>query len=475
MQVAADKLHTNSDYLKFFRSRLSDLGAETSLKYRRAISELDCFITGHRLSLADISDMMVSDWAAQLLRQGLTRNTVIGYLNILNSLLNSAIKKGLISPSCSPRILVKQLSEPEVGSQRLITDQTFNNILQTLRGAWNPSDNYNTFKDIFLFSMLNGAISFKEIALLKKRDTANYDDASRIIIERNQSAKRDYVFDLKQSYKTTAQIYSDIANGLESALRGNISIKNLDVDMLNGSMWAAFAMKCGATASEALGCVGRVAPYAIPQFCKPVEATPENKTRWIKSVSRMLMDDMPGWYAMHLRKGTKFEELKKEISETIKPAPELFYPCETIRKQVGNKIVFKDHPFISNTVFFKIHPESVTSMFQAIGSKAWCYRLTNTPDAPYAVIPQRDMECFQNAIGVFSPNMKIHPIGELSPKPGEQVIVVKIGYENREGTIEEIHHNDCGSVIFRVKMFTDQGYEWRIDCDRRQIERILNN
>ena len=66
-------------------------------------------------------------------------------------------------------------------------------------------------------------------------------------------------------------------------------------------------------------------------------------------------------------------------------------------------------------------------------------------------------------------------MGELTPMPGESVIVVTAGYGNREGKVEDVINKDSGTAIFRVKLFTDQGYEWRMDVDARQIELIQGN
>ena len=85
--MTAPKRHTNREFFNFFRSRLSDLSAETASKYSRTISDLDCFLTGHRLSLSDLSPAMVADWATELFRQGLAVNTVVRHLNILSALI----------------------------------------------------------------------------------------------------------------------------------------------------------------------------------------------------------------------------------------------------------------------------------------------------------------------------------------------------------------------------------------------------
>ncbi|MDE6394513.1 MAG: site-specific integrase, partial [Duncaniella sp.] len=60
---------------------------ETVLKYRRTLSELDLFLSAHRLQLADLSDVMTADWAVEMMRQGLAKSTIIRHLNILSSLV----------------------------------------------------------------------------------------------------------------------------------------------------------------------------------------------------------------------------------------------------------------------------------------------------------------------------------------------------------------------------------------------------
>lgn len=448
------------------------MGAETAAKYRRTLSDLDGFLSAHRLSLSDISDVMVADWCAGLLMQGLAKTTVVRHLNILNSLLRSAAKEGLLPAGDAPRRLARVLEGEAEVLPPLMNDQVFGRILRRLRSGMRTGDDCEPVMDMLLFSLLNGALSLKDVIILKKQEAGHLDGVSRMIVERNQSGIRDYVFSLRQSYRTPAQIYSDVTERV-NLLSGNLAGEEVtDPDSLVRSIWAACALRCGATASEALGCVDGSAPYFLPSMCRPVELSGESRQRWITAVNTLLTSDMPKWYAMHLRKGVGFEELRKDIAGGPRPVPELFYPCETIRKHVGGKIVAADHPLIANTVFFKTHPETVGAMFRLIGDRAWCYRTFNSPDAPYAVIPQKEMARFQAAVGVFSPGMEIHPLGELSPRPGESVIVVMAGYENRQGEIEDVIHKDSRSVIFRVKLTTDQGYEWRMDVDGRQLELI---
>ncbi|WP_285827960.1 hypothetical protein [Bacteroides acidifaciens] len=473
--MAVTPRHTNKEILGFFRSKLSDLGEETALKYRRTITEFDIFLSSHNLYAAEFSDIMVADWATELFRQGLAKTTVIRHLNILNSLVKAADKNGLMSSGDAARILARELTESQGQLPALMNERTFNNCLGLLRRIAKKSDYHNIYEDLLLFSMLNGAMSFDAIIGLKKEDVLTFDKVSRVILERNVSPVRRYVFDLKQSYRTEKQIHAAIADGLATVFERGMGIKYIHPDNFVRSMWATCAVRRGAMASESLGCVGGDASYGIPSFCKAVGVMAEKKQLWVESVNQIILHKMPKWYAMHLRRGVKFEDIRKYLSERFRPVPEFFYPYETITRRIGNKKVAEDHPIISQTAFFKTHPEDVLPMFSLIGDKAWCYRVNNDPSSPYAVISPQEMRRFQAAIGIFSPNMEVHPLGELTPMPGESVIVVTAGYGNREGKVEDVINKDSGTAIFRVKLFTDQGYEWRMDVDARQIELIQGN
>lgn len=463
------KRNTNREFINFFRSRLSSLSVETASKYSRTISDLDCFLSGHRLQFSDLSPALVADWASELFRQGLAVNTVVRHLNILSGLIKSAVKKNMMEPDDSPRKLAAHLSGSPTTLPPLVREAAFNKCLSALRDILKKQSGFNIFEDILLFSLANGALPLIEAVMIKKGDISKYpNEVSRLIIERNQSPRREYVFDLRQSYDTPRQIISSISKGLKTLWDKTGLPSGADPDNAVRSIWAACAIRGGATASETLGCIGNTAPYTIPDFCTAAQDMPDTRL-WDNAVHSMIAHELPVWYAMHLRKGVCFDDLRKEISENVRPVPELFYPSETVRRRIGNKTVIEEHPFISRTAFFKSRQENILPMFSLIGDKAWCYRVSNTPGAPYAAISSRDMQRFQAAIGVFTPDIEIHPLGELTPQPGESVIIIKAGYNNREGEVEEVIDNGCGTTIFRIKLSTDQGYEWRVDLDARQL------
>lgn len=471
--MLANKRYTNSEFLEFWQSKISEMSTESKMRYRKTLAELDIFLTGHHLQLADLSATMIADWTTEMLSRGLAKGTVTNHLNFFSGLLKSAVKEGMLGSNDTPRTLSKSLAELKTDMPVLLKGTNYNACLSILRNALKRTKDFNVFEDIVLFSMINGAIPIEEIVSLKVSDSSKYYGISQMIIERNLNKKRNYIFDLRQSYLTSKQLKTAVAEGVFSVFKRLVESESFDADDFIRSLWVAIAIRSGLLSSETLGCVGGSAPYAVLPFNEAVEFPPEGKKWWINTVNTILSHKMPCWYAMHLRRGVKFDEVRKEIYEKFQPIPEFFYPCETFVKQTKNRKVIDEQPYITSTVFFKIFPPSVQSLFNVIGEKAWCYRTLGVPSAPYAVIPQRDMERFQKAIGIFTPDMEIKPLGELAPKPGESVIVVSAGFGSRTGKVEEVINKDSESVIFRVKLDTDNGYEFRVDLDERQIERII--
>lgn len=474
--MSDNKIHTHSEILAIFQSRISELSAETAIKYRRTLSEFDCFLAAHKLSLATLTESSISDWAVELMRQGLSRATVVQRLNILSSLFKTPSLSTVIGNSIVPREIARELESERFILPPLLSAAVFDRCLTLLREFVRNNNPHNIYGDILLFSILNGVKPLDEIIYITKDDLGDYRGISRAIIDRNIDSRRKFVFDLKQSYQTPRKIVAAISEKLGTVFNCVSGGDNhLTFESLASSLWAALAMRCGATASAILENLDHSAVYAIPCFSVTQNNRENNPASWEPDIEALLTHELPKWYVMRMRRGVRFEELRKEINDRIRPIPELFYPVEIIKRQLRGKTTAVEQPYISQTVFFKSYPENVLPMFAQIGDKAWCLRLSNNNGSPYAAIPQAEMQRFQSAIGIFTADSELHPLGSLKPKPGEKVILIQAGYSNREAQVEEVMESDCGTVLFRVKLTTDYGYEWRATIDSRQIDRILKN
>lgn len=458
--------------LDVFKSTITTMSENTAYKYRKTLVDFDCFISCHKLTLTDYPDIIAADWATELLRQSLSTATVAQRLNILNSLYKTAAENGLIKPCHTPREIARQIEASDFTIPPLLKASVFDKSLSLIRRFAKDSENYCVYGDILIFSLLNKARNLEEIIYLKKEDIKDHTGHSRNILERKTDSRRRYVFDLKQSIQTKRQIVSTVTEAIKQIFSHIPWFEKCTFEDLANSLWVALAIRSGATLSEAYRCLNRQAPYVGPSFCKLSGNGHESPLMWQNAIDILITHELPKWYAMHLRRGVCFSDIRQEILDRIKPVPELFYPVESIRKKLKGKTKVIEQPFISQTVFFKSYPENVLPMFSEIGDKAWCIKVSSNSDAPYAVIPRNEMLRFQQAIGVFSSDTEVHPLGSLVPKPGETVILIQAGYDGREAKVEEVLQNDCGTVLFRIKLATDYGYEWRTTVDARMVELI---
>ena len=483
-------MNTISSVLQNFQSRLKELSPDTALKYRRTLSDFDCFLTGHSLTLESLTPGDIADWAAELLRQGLSPATAAQRLTMLNSIFKTVAPDGESILGNYPRQLAREIESPAFTLPPLLKAGVIDRNLANLRTTAKPSNLHNPYRDMLLFSILAGALPLKDIISLKKEALTHYSGAARQILERNAAPRRRFIFDLRQAYLTPRQIAASVSEELMRRYPFLTPGGKTPFDDLSGSLWAALAIRSGATASEVAACLRRPAPYAIPGFCSGNEKSAERREEWMRAVDQLLAHT-PKWYAMHLRKGVTYEEIRKEIHDKVRPLPELFYPVEIIRKKQRGKTTVTEQPYISRIVFFRSQPENVLPMFAEIGDKAWCFRVFNSPDSPYAIIPEADMQRFQNAIGIFTAATDLYPLGTLTPRPGEKVILIQAGYANREASVEEILapgtplpsnpttpssspeldplSTDITPLLVRIKLTTDYGYEWRTTVDARQL------
>lgn len=467
-----NKSISNTELLDFFRSKISGMTRETAVRYGKTISELDLFLTGHRLSLSSISAAMMADWAVEMLSRGLAKSTVAKHLNYLNSLLKAAAAKDLLPACQAPREISTALTQLK-DLPPLLSGEVFNSALSRLRSILRLADPSEApFADLLLYSLLQGALPVETVAMLRKNQVDQASEAAAAIAARNISPRRDYLFPLGQSELTPRQLKSRLSEGLLALGKTFFDVEPFEADPFIRSLWAALALRSGFTASQILGCLGASAPYALPVFCTPSASPSLDRASVASAVATLLSGEMPRWYAMRLRRGVKFDALRREIIEKVSPSPELFYPCETILRRTGRKQIATEQPFISGTAFFKTRPENVAPLFSIIGHEAWCYRTTPSGSSSYAVISSRDMRRFQAAIGIFSPDTELRPLGQLTPRPGESVIVLRAGFDSRPATLENVINPDSDTAIFQVKFTTDGGYEFRVNVDRRQIERI---
>lgn len=484
--------YTNESILDFFKSGIQTQSAETQSAYGRVIKAMGAFLSGHDLHLADISETMVVDWVVELLRSGLSPKNVKKYVDILGSLLNSGMKAGILPPNeAVKKAKLRFTDTPEDIDQEWVDTFTnrFLNLMRVRAEVLKTDSNPDApiWRDVILFSLLNGAMNIADVARLTKDGYHGGSEEALAVVGRNASpTRRKYIFDLRQSSMTPKQLEELVAKKTLELLRDKVSPRLTDTRSAILSMWVELAMRGGATASMALGCHPSFTSVCLPAFAGKSAVEESLKAEIIKSVASEVISNPLRWYAMRLRSRVTVEDIEKSITETAlpwKPA-ETFYPMEAITKASGKKRQTVRQPYICDVLFFKSRVTDILPLFRHIGDKAWCYRVTNAPGAPYAAIPQADMTRFQIAIGEFAPGTEVHPLGTIELSPGDEVVVLGGLLAGKTGIFDrKVTDRKSGRILYRVilqqvgKDGKAEGYEWEhakkieTEIDPRQLRK----
>lgn len=494
------QIDMNRRALDFFGSVILQHGSETQAAYGRVIKSIGHFLSVHDLVISDLSETMAIDWVVELLRDGLSAKNVKKYLDILASLYNKGVTERLL-PASEGIIKAKArvggfITAPQ---ESVITDrdELVNRFLVFLRTradalATPLQPKAAVWRDIILFSLLNGAMDLAEVARLTKEESDTFAPESMAIIERNASPqRRKYVFDLGQSAMTSRQLVREVESKTLELLRSHVSVKFDNARSAVGSMWVEMAMRNGATASVALGSQ----PAGLECHMLPAVALHGNvpevlKAQLVQSIATAINANPQRWFAMRLRPRVTPEEIHryiKEVAEPWQPA-ETFYPLAEISKRIGRKLVKLQKPYIADVLFFKSQLTDVLPLFQRIGDKAWCYRVANVPGAPYASIPQAEMVRFQTAIGEFTPDTEIQPLGTVELSPGDEVVVVGGMLAGQKGIVDRLMASGkTGRTLYKIilqqadKNGNAEGYEWfsakkvEAHIDSRQLSKAPSN
>ena len=267
---------------------------------------------------------------------------------------------------------------------------------------------------------------------------------------------------------------------------GNPSLARLILNYQNQSIdaapdnvklvWASLALRWGSEASAVKAIIKNV-PDAlnILNICSDSEINEKDMQSIFSSISLTLKGNFPQWFAMRLRPGVNFESLLDRFSKLkgLVKMPELFYPCEDIAVRIGRKIVWKGRPVIRDVVFFKYRITDIYRLFNHIYDLAWCYRNPGSGIGKYAIIPEKAMDDFRQAIGILGPGYEIAPAGEMELKPGDKVIIVNGEFsEHRARILKSSTGNlDNENLIYRVALLDVNGH-WEIGIDARLLKKI---
>lgn len=475
-EVLDDNQFDLGDLLTFFESEADSCTANTRSGYKAALGLLRGFIASRRNEIQTLTPALLEDLYVSMYVQGLSPKTASHYIDALSGLYRSAVKAGIAPPTDMFAILRTRIKDAVATSAPAIDEQSYIRFSNLTKTSPNLRGEPGLMADMLLMSFALGCLPVLQVARMTCRDLDHLDGETKAIAWRNVSPIRKFIFALDQSQFTPRQLSRHISEKLVPFLKSRgIAVIGGSVDETVRSIWAYAALKCGVSASVIVAVLGFV-PAGIPAMavCTVDDTKTVDRQAVIGIVNNALFDNPLRWFAMRLRPAVRYDSLTRRLDLLHKvdriDVPELFYPCEAIACKIGRKLVFKDKPFISDVVFFKSRVTDIYPLFVKLADLAWCYRTSSSEGMRYASIPASAMQRFQAAIGRFTDDYEVAPAGCLDVRQGDRVVIIGGDYAGKDALVESVDGTAEAGVIYRVIFSADNGIEWRVSIDPRQLQ-----
>jgi site-specific recombinase XerD len=265
----------SSEYLFVYLDQIIDGLAKQGRKgneivYRCTKNSIQSFHEGD-IVLSDIDNKFLIAYNDYLAGKGLKRNSISVYMRTLRSVLNKAIKEGVMDESVYP--FNKYTIKSETTAKRAISKDDINSIrgLELELGS-----TLDITRDFFMFSFYTRGMSFVDLVYLKKSSiqdgrivytrrktgqkfTIKITEQSQSIIDKYTREDNDYIFPIIKGRENEFRDYKNAARLMNKKLKVLATMAGIDGDLTTyvaRHSWATIAKRSGiptAVISEGLG------------------------------------------------------------------------------------------------------------------------------------------------------------------------------------------------------------------------------
>lgn len=465
----------------WFRAKIEKTQNQAvKINQQQAVDSFNKFMGGTPIVFDDINENLLSEWVSWLFYKGYSHGTVLTYIGRLSALYGKAVKDGVaVDNSCFSSIKKKLNSASPASLDINSGSDCFKKLRQLVLKDCSKSATCQLAKDIMLFSIYNGGLTFEKLAKYKKDDYQGNDKAVVEIVERYSKPKNKYLFPLKQSEKTPNQLNQTISSLFMKALKMvNINLSEYTATTTI-DLWAVVAMHCGISATDIVSCIGDVnGVNPFFSFAVKKEIPPERKTEIRSRITQSLTKNPEYWYAMQFRPRVNYDMVNNRLKAAGIFFKKSFYPMEEIVCRIGKKMKRELKPVMPGLLFFKSKATELPEIFFQIGDIAWGYRYTRCISSPYAVITQDAIDRYQKAVGKFVDGMDSFPDGNIQIEPGDKVEITGgnfIGYpaifEKEIRDIQKDSHT-VKRITYRLRLNGYNNISWVADIDSRLVTKI---
>ncbi len=471
--------HNPPSVVDLFRVKLEDMtNQDTIYRFAKVVDSFGQFIGGTPVTVEDFNEHLLCEWVSWLFLRGYAYTTVAHHVNKLGALYGKLLKDGQASDKdLFPRLKAKLAAVSPHGVEINSDKQCFSKLRRLVHLDCSTNPPKQLAKDIVLFAIYNGGMTFEKIGNFKKDDYRGNDAAIIEIVERYSKPKNKYLFPLNQSELTPKQLRGRISGLFSDALKTvNIDLREY-TPAIAIDLWAIAAAKCNISASDIASCVD------TPEFTNPgfsfahtTEMPSERREDIRRYVSRILSKNPENWYAMQFRPYVKIDMVKKRLQDKDIRFKDTYYPMEEIYRRTGKKIIKETKPVVPGLLFFRCKATEVSEVFYNIGDLAWGYRQTRNVRSPYAVINEKAIMDYRNAIGTLTDGMDVYLDGTIELQEGDYVEIIGGAFCGLPAIIDKIKRqnkqSDIKRIVYKLNLMGNNNIEWAVNIDPHLLHKI---
>lgn len=463
--------------IEYFRLKSTETKSSCSAgNMRRAVDSLSGFAGGMDLSFDSFNDAFIGEWIASQFFEGYQSATVAYNVSKIAALYNKAVAEGIASESDAFSTMLEKINKSGSTYDGIDHSCTFQKARSMYLADYLTDTGKDLARDIIMYGLFNGGMTLDQLAKLKKDDYKGDNPHIIRIVGKYSKPKNKYLFPLNQAHLTPRRLMLSIEGLVVSLLKSYGICRKVSPNMLLADIWCDLAMNCGISASDIAGCLDIADNVSALTFCaKPTQLTQDEKSEIRRRVSDTLADNPIRWYAMHLRQHTKFKELTDRLKDRKIVLDEIFYPMEEIFHNVGKKKVFENRPVLSWLIFYRARVTQLNKLFHEVGDLAWGYRYLRDVKSPYAVISDREICDYQQAIGTLSPTVRMLQDSEVKFEKGDYLVLLGGPMNGRHGVFlaeKKVRGETSGRVVFRIRLAGGGNANWEVNWDPALVKKI---
>lgn len=454
----------NNSFFPFVDNEKSVIKKDLAYSYDKAAHMVSRFFPVHFPEWKDFTENSLRKWCSSMLGCGIPSKTVRGYLETLSAIYTKAVKKNIASPTGAFKEVKNLFSPDPTDHSSIATAASQASLLRLVRDEIVLTGELRLHADLFLLSFYNMGLPTSTLLSLKEQDLAQMGQEAAAIGRRYLSPRRAKVFPRLHTASTERRILMVLH------YLGFTFPDDTDVMHVARALWISAALQTGLLPEIIKACVpGNADEFAVTRVAEKKPLDKPEKEEVIRLVHGHLTDSPAHWYILKLRHNSTFAWLKERIISETGLSLMFYYPQEVITQKIGRRLEFKDKPILPELVFMRCTWSELEQVLASSGDLAWCYR--NTRHGDYAIVPDQEMHNFQRALGIFTPDFKIQPLGTDIARIGHKARIIGGEMAGYEGMIYDIVNTvPTSTKLFRLRFPGNNGIEWKVDIDERQIE-----